>query len=244
MFACLLRSKSAHRKRDAAGIVPSFGPKLRALSMRILPRSAKTGIDVARFKRCKTILIIGSPGSGKTTLSYSLSRTLRLPVYHLDDYYWRSGWLRVRSDEFEEIQRQIVNRSEWIIDGLHLPSIATRLERADAVVWLLAPAWLCALRFIRRGILRNLGETESLPRAISTDARSRRPWNIDIRVWRTILFFRTIVKPCIEEVLVRAARPCQVVRLNGKVACCRFLQEIADYEEDSMRYTTIRSKLL
>lgn len=37
------------------------------------------------------ILVIGSPGTGKSTLSVALSRKLSLPLVHLDQLFWRPG---------------------------------------------------------------------------------------------------------------------------------------------------------
>ena len=39
------------------------------------------------------VLIIGSPGSGKSTLATELARRTALPLIHLDQQYWRAGWV-------------------------------------------------------------------------------------------------------------------------------------------------------
>ena len=41
----------------------------------------------------KKIAIIGCAGSGKTTLAFLLQK-LNLPIYHLDQYYWKPNWER------------------------------------------------------------------------------------------------------------------------------------------------------
>ena len=43
--------------------------------------------------KMKRIMIIGSGGSGKSTFSSKLSEVLGLPLYHLDAYYWKPGWI-------------------------------------------------------------------------------------------------------------------------------------------------------
>ena len=39
------------------------------------------------------ILILGSPGTGKSTLSRELSHILQLPVYHLDQLFFEANWV-------------------------------------------------------------------------------------------------------------------------------------------------------
>lgn len=38
------------------------------------------------------IAIIGNAGSGKSTLSAKLRALLAIPLYHLDQYFWKPGW--------------------------------------------------------------------------------------------------------------------------------------------------------
>jgi hypothetical protein len=40
------------------------------------------------------IAIIGNCGSGKSTLGLMLHKKLHIPLYHIDQYFWKSGWKR------------------------------------------------------------------------------------------------------------------------------------------------------
>ncbi|WP_206064485.1 hypothetical protein [Neptunomonas sp. XY-337] len=42
----------------------------------------------------KKVMVVGSGGSGKSTLSVWLADELRLPVYHLDRLYWKPNWVK------------------------------------------------------------------------------------------------------------------------------------------------------
>ncbi len=98
----------------------------------------------------KKILIIGSAGSGKTTLSKQLNKKLSLPIIHLDKYYWRPNWQRVSDDEWEKTIKKFSNQKTWIMDGNYSKTIATRLQYADVVIFLDIPRYICLLRVILR----------------------------------------------------------------------------------------------
>ena len=46
------------------------------------------------------ILILGPPGSGKSTIARQLSEKLQIKAIHLDYYYWNAGWEETGSSEW------------------------------------------------------------------------------------------------------------------------------------------------
>ena len=105
----------------------------------------------------KKIAIIGNAGSGKSTLALQLHKKLSIPLYHLDQYYWNPGWQRVDADEFVKIHTSLCDQSEWIIDGSGQSVLRYRIEKADCVIFLDVPRYLCLWRVIKRAVL-NLGK--------------------------------------------------------------------------------------
>ena len=54
------------------------------------------------------IIIIGGPGTGKSTLANNLGRKLELPVYHLDAIHHLSNWeIRDKKERDEIILQKI-----------------------------------------------------------------------------------------------------------------------------------------
>jgi adenylate kinase family enzyme len=96
------------------------------------------------------ILVIGSPGSGKSTLATELGRRTALPVIHLDQQYWRSGWVEPPADEWRGKLTELLAGERWIMDGNYGGSLDVRLARADTVIDLRLRAWLCIWRLFRR----------------------------------------------------------------------------------------------
>src|SRR5256886_17527246 len=65
----------------------------------------------------KRTLVIGSGGTGKTTVARRLAQRTGLPLIHLDLLYWRPGWQPTPGEEWHETVRRLVAGESWIIDG-------------------------------------------------------------------------------------------------------------------------------
>ena len=98
----------------------------------------------------KRVLVIGSPGAGKSTLATRLAERTGLPLIHLDQHHWRSGWVEPDKAEWSRQVRDLVAGDRWVMDGNYGGTLAMRLERADTVVLLDFPTWLCVGRVLKR----------------------------------------------------------------------------------------------
>lgn len=96
------------------------------------------------------ILVIGSPGAGKSTLSHELAARTGLPLFHLDKLFWLPGWVERDRHEGRAELAGVLAGERWIIDGNYGSSLPMRITRADTVVWLDYPTWLCFGRVFKR----------------------------------------------------------------------------------------------
>ena len=80
------------------------------------------------------VMVVGSSGSGKSTFSRQLSKILKVPVYHLDMYFWKPNWQMMRYDEQIKIHKQLIQNNKWIIDGNDSSLFDERINEADTII--------------------------------------------------------------------------------------------------------------
>jgi adenylate kinase family enzyme len=130
----------------------------------------------------RRVIVTGLAGAGKSTLSLALGAKTGLPVIHLDLHFWKPGWVAPSETEWREKQRVVLAGDAWIADGNYHETLDLRLERAETVVFLDLPWWVCSGRALVRGF-RMPGE---LPEGCTYTRwqRLRDEWRLAARIWR------------------------------------------------------------
>lgn len=91
----------------------------------------------------KKVMVIGCPGSGKSTLSRALQEKTRLPLFYLDRMHWNPDRTTVEKEVFLERLQAVLQQEEWIIDGNYASTMELRLQVCDTVIFLDYPTQLC-----------------------------------------------------------------------------------------------------
>lgn len=89
------------------------------------------------------VMVIGCPGSGKSTFSRKLSEVTNIPLYYLDMLFHKADRSNASRDEFDEKLNQILEKESWIIDGNYQRTLFPRLESCDTVFLLDLPLEVC-----------------------------------------------------------------------------------------------------
>lgn len=91
----------------------------------------------------KKVIIIGCPGSGKSTFARALHDITGLPLYHLDMLNWNVDRTTVPKEVFRVRLAETIAKDSWIIDGNYGSTMEVRLQACDTVFFLDYPIDVC-----------------------------------------------------------------------------------------------------
>lgn len=91
----------------------------------------------------KRVIVIGSPGAGKSTFARALRDITGLPLYYLDMIHHKADGTNVPREEFDSRLSVILGSEQWIIDGNYQRTLRVRLESCDTVFLLDYPTEIC-----------------------------------------------------------------------------------------------------
>ena len=136
----------------------------------------------------KRVMIFGRPGSGKSTFAAWLSRSLGLPLHHLDKHFYVHHWVERDYNEFLQIQKNIVDTESWIVDGNNTRSFEMRWARADLILYFNFSKLSCYFRVVKRFFNQKTTLNDRAPGCKETIRYSllKYMWNFDQRVSQKI----------------------------------------------------------
>jgi adenylate kinase family enzyme len=99
----------------------------------------------------RRIVVVGTSGSGKTTMARRLGERLGVPHIELDELHLGPNWAEVPDELFRErTLRALDGREGWTVDGNYSQVRDIVWPRADTVVWLDYSLPLMLWRLTRR----------------------------------------------------------------------------------------------
>lgn len=89
------------------------------------------------------IIVIGCPGSGKSTFSRALHDKTGIPLHYLDRMHWNADRTYGTREELIKKLNHILPQNRWIIDGNYGSTMELRLGACDTVFLLDYPTEIC-----------------------------------------------------------------------------------------------------
>ena len=173
----------------------------------------------------KRIIVLGCPGSGKSTLSGRLHELTGIPLIHLDSIWWRPDRTHISREEFDRRLEEILKTGSWIIDGDYSRTYGPRFEACDTVVFLDTGTGECL-----DGIRRRTGSS-----------RNGIPWTEeepDPELVKEVLAYRETKRPLVLS-LIRDSAGKRIIMLGSREEADAWLLRLAEmlHERDRIEKT-------
>ena len=115
----------------------------------------------------KRIALLGISASGKSFASRVVASKTQLPLFHMDQLFWKGNWEEVPEVEYLKKHEALVAGEKWVIEGYVDEKMANRLRRADLILYLDYSGIRCAFQLIKRWLThRNESRPELAPEAL------------------------------------------------------------------------------
>lgn len=155
-------------------------------------------------------IILGCSGSGKSTFAKGLQVRTGLPLFHLDNVWWRADRTHIPREEFDAKLADILAGERWIVEGDYSRTYEVRFKACDTVVFLDFPEKVCM-----EGIAERVGK-------FRTDI----PWQedtLDDELVRLVRNYATENRPVVYS-LIKKYNTKQVLIFRSRAESDRWLQ--------------------
>lgn len=167
----------------------------------------------------KKMIVLGCPGSGKTTFSCKLQKLTGKPIFYLDAIWHKPDRTHISREEFDKKLSEILKLDEWIIDGNYSRTIEVRLKNCDTVFLFDLPTEVCM-----SGAVERLGK-----------ARCDMPWideELDPWLKKEIEEFPLNTLPRIYELIDRYKKDKKIVIFKSREQADDFLLKLGNPQHD------------
>lgn len=159
------------------------------------------------------VIVIGCPGSGKTTFAEKLNKITGLPLYYLDAIWHNPDKTHIPREEFDRRIVEIFSEPCWIIDGNYKRTIEMRMKECDTVFLFDLPTEVCL-----QGVRDRIGKE-----------RYDLPWlekELDDEFRQFIEAFPNDTLPYIYKLIEKYKSEKQIVIFNSRKEADEYLEDM------------------
>ena len=96
------------------------------------------------------INVLGTSGSGKTSVARRIAKKLNIPYVELDELFWKPNWTESTDEEFFPKLEEALSADAWVLDGNYTRTIPIKWKRCQMVMYLDLPFHIVFYRVLRR----------------------------------------------------------------------------------------------
>jgi adenylate kinase family enzyme len=181
------------------------------------------------MQHMQRILIIGCGGSGKSTLARKLHDILNIELIHLDQLFWKPGWVETDDDAWKQIVENAIKKDAWIMDGNFNSTMDMRMARADTIIFLDMPRHVCLSRVLKRWFKSRVLRK---PRPDMTEGCLER---IDFAFLKWIWNYNKVKRPQYLEKMNKVKQEKKIIILSSQKEQDTFLDSLHPSKDRSLR---------
>ncbi|HEY5442373.1 MAG TPA: hypothetical protein VIJ68_02455 [Candidatus Saccharimonadales bacterium] len=112
----------------------------------------------------KRVVVVGCPGSGKSTFSKKLANKTGLPVVHLDYYYHQTQHnYYINTEAWNAKVVELIEPATWIVEGNYGATFPERFRAADTIIFFDIPRRICFYRIFKRWMYYRDRKRDEMP---------------------------------------------------------------------------------
>lgn len=164
----------------------------------------------------KRICLVGACGSGKTVLAREIARRSGLPLFHLDQIYWQSGWKGLDMEEYARRHAELIAQERWILDGNFSSTYTPRFRKADEILFFDLPG--------RKGFWQAMWRTTRYWRRVRPDMPQGCPDRFNLDFIRYSWNFNEEIRPKILHAVEEAEATERMRRITSREEAAQWLE--------------------
>lgn len=106
------------------------------------------------------INVVGTAGSGKSTVGKRIAERLNVPYIQLDELFWKPNWAESTDEELFPKLEKALSADDWVLDGNYSRTQPIKWKRVQMVVYLDLPFHIVLYRIIKRSLVRGFKNEE------------------------------------------------------------------------------------
>lgn len=114
--------------------------------------------------------IVGTSGSGKSTVAKLISEKLSIPYVEMDRIFWKPEWTTPSGEEFLSLLDSELKQDSWILDGNYTSSVPIKWKEVQVVVWIDLPFSITLYQAVKRAMIRSITKIELWPNTGNTES--------------------------------------------------------------------------
>lgn len=178
------------------------------------------------YNDIKRINVVGTSGSGKSTVAKKLSGALSIPYVEMDQIFWGQDWHWPSDEKFFNDLRKNIAPDKWILDGNYTRTLSIKWEKVQMVVWIDLPLKKTLFQAITRAFKRSISGKEIWPNTGNKESFRKSFFSKDSIILWTLKTYKKVKQQYVLHMNNEKYSHIKFVRLTSHKEIDEFLEKM------------------